>query len=230
MKDAENALKGTLNATPECLAFERLSEALTERERQHVERCSRCQTELQLWREFDRAEPSPDEGAAVQWIVAELARRNRPMSARATTQRLGWLTPVARRWAAAVGSVVVVATVGYLTWDREPAIRNRARADETYRTGQLRVVGSVGDLLTPPEAFEWVAPGDAVSYDVEILEVDGTLLWRATSSAPRIDLPPSVVRQLLPGKTLLWEIRARNVANNVIAESGKQRFRVEVAK
>jgi hypothetical protein len=75
-----------------------------------------------------------------------------------------------------------------------------------------------------------VAPGDAVSYDVEILEVDGTLLWRATSSAPRIDLPPSVVRQLLPGKTLLWEIRARNVANNVIAESGKQRFRVEVAK
>ena len=50
----------------------------------------------------------------------------------------------------------------------------------------------------------------------------------APRSISRAELPPSVVRQLLPGKAVLWEVRALNGASQVIAESGTQRFRVAV--
>jgi hypothetical protein len=219
-------LKQSLGATQDCLAPERLAEPLTDREREHVERCSRCQTELRLWHEFEQSEPVPEEGAAVQWIVAELARRHSPILEPATPWRLRWFTPAVRRWAAGVASIAMIATAGYLAWDREPAVPERTNVTENYRTGQIQTVQPKGDLRIAPQALEWMAPPDAVSYDVEILEVDRTLLWRATSSAPRIDLPSAVVRQLVPGKTILWEIRARNAANAVIAESGTERFRI----
>src|SRR5207302_4080776 len=74
----------------------------------------------------------------------------------------------------------------------------------------------------------WVPADGAVSYDVEVFEVDRTPLWRSTSSVPRVELPASIVRQLVAGKTVLWEVRARNAVNAVIAESGTQRFRVAV--
>ena len=77
MKYTEDAVKRILRTTPDCLTPERLSENLSESERQHVDTCSRCQAELRLWHEYEQGEVSPDEGAAVQWIVAELApRRN----------------------------------------------------------------------------------------------------------------------------------------------------------
>lgn len=219
-------LKQSLGATQDCLAPDRFAEPLTDREREHVERCSRCQTELRLWHEFEQAEPLPAEGAGVQWIVAELARRNSPVARPATRWPLGWFAPAVRRWAVGVASIAMIATVGYLAWDREPAGPERTNVTETYRNGQIQIVQPTGDLRTAPQALEWVAAPDAVGYDVEILEVDRTPLWRATSSAPRIDLPSAIVRQLVPGKTILWEIRARNAANAVIAESGTERFRI----
>jgi hypothetical protein len=220
-------LKQSLGPTQDCLAPDRLAEQLTDRERAHVERCSRCQTELRLWHEFEQSEPLPAEGAAVQWIVAELARRNSPVARSAASPwRLGWFAPALRGWAVGLASIAMIATVGYLAWDREPAVRERANVTETYRNGQIQIVQPAGDLPIAPQALEWVAAPGAVSYDVEILEVDRTPLWRGTSSAPRIDLPSAIVRQLVPGKTILWEIRARNAANAVIAESGTERFRI----
>jgi len=227
---ADDALKQMLSLTPQCLAVDRLSETLTNSERQHVERCSRCQTELQLWREFDLAEPSADEGAAIQWIVAELARRNSPATEASSARRFGWLTPSVRRWAGAAASVAMLATFGYLAWDREPPVRERTNANETYRTESLQVVRPVGDLASAPEALEWVVVPGAVGYDVEVLEVDHTVLWRATSWAARIDLPPTLVRKLVPGKTILWQVRAHNAADRVIAQSGLERVRIELSK
>ena len=219
-------LKQSLGATQDCLAPERLAEPFTDPEREHVERCSRCQTELRLWQEFEQAEPLPAEGAGVQWIVAELARRNSPVARPTAPWRFGWFAPRLRRWAVGVASIAMIGTVGYLAWDREPAVRERTSVAETYRSGQIQIVQPTGDLHTAPHALEWMATPGAVSYDIEILEVDRTPLWRATSSAPRIDLPSSIVRQLVPGKTILREIRARNAANAVIAETGTERFRL----
>jgi hypothetical protein len=229
VKHADDGLKRVLSATPECLAPERFAEALTERERQHVDGCSRCQAELRLWHEFERGEASPDEGAAVQWIVAELTRRQSGTPAIREAGR-GWFMSPLRRWAAAVAALALVATLGYLAWDREPSIREAAGAGETYRTGRLDVIGPVGDVATVPETLEWVAVPNAISYDIEVLEVDDTALWRGTSRSSRINLPPAVLRQLAPGKTVLWQVRARSADNSVIAESGRRQFRVRLAR
>ena len=229
MKYTEDAVKRILRTTPDCLTPERLSENLSESERQHVDTCSRCQAELRLWQEYEQGEVSPDEGAAVQWIVAELARRNAPVSKTAMPW-VAWLTPAVRKLAAAAAAIVLVAAVGYLVWDREPVIRDQAAAHDTYRTGRVDVVGPSGDLREAPAALEWVAVDNAVSYDIEILEVDDTPLWRATSTGSRIDLPPAVVRRLVPGKTVLWQVRARTARNDVIAESGRQQFRVQLPR
>jgi len=224
-----SALNQALSTTPECIAIERLAETLSPGEREHVETCTRCQTEVALWREFDQAEASADEGAAVQWIVAELGRRNRPVAEAPPAKRFAWLTPAIRRWSTAVAAVALVTTAGYLTWDREPAVHTPTSSPETYRTGQLQIVGPIGDVPNAPAALEWVPAKGAVSYDVSLLEVDRTPLWRSISSTPRIALPPPIVNRLVPGKAILWEVRARNGANTVIAESGTQQFRVELA-
>ena len=114
--------------------------------------------------------------------------------------------------------------------DREPAVRELQNTPQVYRTAQVQVVAPLGDLAAPPRALEWVPVSGAVGYDVEILEVDGTRLWRGTAAGPRIDLPSSVIAQLVPGKTVLWEVRARSASGATVANSGTQRFRVELKK
>jgi len=117
-------LEHALQATPECVPVERLAEALSPREQQHVDSCARCQSELALWREFEESRPSEDEGAAVQWIVAELGRRRGGEAVAAARSPFAWLTPPLRRWAAAAGAIAVITTGAYLMSDREPALRD----------------------------------------------------------------------------------------------------------
>ena len=219
-------MKRALSATADCLPLERLSEELTTAERHHLAGCARCQTELDLWRELEDAQPAGDEGAAVRWIVAELERRSKPTPR--VPQPLSWMSQRATRWAAACAMVAVVAIVGYLAWDREPALNPLTTGEQTYRGGLVQPLAPIGDVRTAPTALEWVATDRALGYDVEVSEVDGTPLWRAASSTPRVEIPPSVVSQLQPGKTVQWRVRARDASNAVIADSGTQRFRVEI--
>jgi len=218
-----------LAATPDCVPVERFADILTAREQQHVDGCARCQSELALWREFEESRPAADEGAAVSWIVAELARRNQPASGGTARAPLAWLTAPIWRWATAIAAIALVTTGAYLLQDREPGIREISNAPQTYRTVHLDVRAPVGDVGAAPAAIEWVALSGAVSYHVAVFEVDRTPLWRGTSTTSRVELPVAVVRQFVPGKAILWEVQARNAANQVIAESGTQRFRVAIA-
>src|SRR5215510_10719692 len=75
--------KAALAATDKCLSLEELSrhaEGSTTGEAKsrasaHLSSCTRCQTELAMLQEFERAAPSPDETADVSFIEAELKRR-----------------------------------------------------------------------------------------------------------------------------------------------------------
>jgi hypothetical protein len=222
-------LEHALAATPDCVPVARFTETLSDRERQHLEICARCQSELALWSEFEQSHPAADEGVTVSWIVAELARLNQPVSRGAPRTLFGWLSAPMWRWGAAFATVALVTTGVYLLQDREPTPRQLSNTPQTYRTVQLEVRGPVGDLTAAPGAIDWVALEGAVGYDVEVFEVDRTPLWRTTSSNSHVELPAAVVRQFVPGKAILWEVRARNAANRVIAESGTQRFRVAIA-
>lgn len=218
-----DALDRTLQPTPGCIPIERFGEAFTVRENEHLTGCARCQTELALWQEFDSSTPSADEGGAVQWVVAELGRRS--AQARTPSDRRWWRLQ-RPRFAAAAATIAVAALIGYGVWDPEPPVGVRQDAPQVYRAGGVQAVSPLGDVAAAPLSLEWAPLPGAVVYDVELLEVDRASLWHGTASSTRIELPSGVIAQLVPGKTVLWEVTARNGAGAVVAESGTQRFRV----
>lgn len=220
-----------LRLTSECLAIDRFGTALSDAEKAHVQGCARCEAELALWQEFSDSKPAPGEGAAVQWIVSEIHRRRAAQPGPVPAIATGWLSGLRLRpvmgLATAVGVAVLV--VGYLLWDPEPQVGLPAPGEQIYRTASLDVAAPVGDIPTAPTELLWVAVKGAVRYDVQVLEIDRTVLWRGPSLASRVVLPGSVIEQIVPGKTMLWEVTAIDAAGASIATSGTQRFRVPVA-
>jgi hypothetical protein len=223
-----DVLERMVGTTPDCIPIERLGEARTDAERSHLETCARCQAELALWQEFEQSTPSLDDGAAVQWIAAELGRRRAPKQA-ATDRVIGWLRRP--RFAAAMATLVVAAAAGYVLWDPEPRVGTRRDpASEVYRTARVQAMAPLGDVASAPHALEWASFPGAVAYDVTVLEVDRTPLLSESTPQPRIEIPPSVFAMFVPGKTVLWEVKARDTSGSVIGESGPQQFRVAAAR
>jgi hypothetical protein len=127
-----------------------------------------------------------------------------------------------------LAAAAVLAMVGYLAWDPEPRVGPSPPGELIYRTVTVQVVGPTGDVLEAPAELSWVAVDGAVRYEVQVLEVDRTILWRTTSLSERVLLPGSVVERIVPGKTLLWEVTATDGSGTSIASSGTQRFRVPI--
>ena len=217
-----------LRRGPACIALERFDEALTVAEREHVRTCPRCHTEFALWQKFNEATSVPEGSAAEQWIVAELGRRRGPSNdaVGSYSRKPMWLRIPA--WSAAAAAVALVATLGYVTRSRAPVVRGFPDAKMTYRSGQLRVISPVDDVNVVPTALEWEKLPDAERYDVTMLEVDRSPFWEATVSGTRLALPQSVIERLVPGKTVLWEVTARNSSGATLASSGLLRFRVKM--
>jgi hypothetical protein len=224
---ARAALDAASRPTPSCLPFDRLGGDLTATEREHVSGCARCQTELTLFAELNDPAPAAGEGAAVQWVVAELRRRRSHAFEDRRSGRAGWRVLRLPGLLAAAAAVLVLA-VGYVAWDREPPVRDLRDADVGYRTLQLQALAPSGDVRAAPRDLEWSPVDGAASYDVVVLEVDRTVLWQGASTTARVSLPAPVVARFEPGKTILWEVTARNRAGAVVAVSGTGRFRVAV--
>lgn len=223
-------LKADLQPTPDCIPLDRLGEPLTDAEQAHLQQCSRCEAELSLWSAYHDSTPAGDDGAAVQWIAAELRRRSAgkpPLPARA---RAGWLAHLGWRPLAGVAAILLVAGSVYIVWDPEPRVRTPIDGTETYRSGSVTAIAPRGDLAAPPRELVWVAFDGAVGYNAQVLEIDRTPLWRADSSATRIELPRAVVDRIVPGKTLLWTVAALDRSGRPIADSGFQSFRVVVPR
>jgi hypothetical protein len=221
-------LRQALSETPDCIEPARLGGALTERERDHVTRCPRCQTELLLLEAFESSTTAAADGAAVQWVVAEV-RRRRANAAPAFGRNVAAVV-AAMRWrplGLAAAAMIAVA-VGYLAWDRAPQLRDDSSAAGGYRTLALDVISPVGDVSTPPTELTWLAVPGAARYDIRVLQVDRAALWATTSFAPRVALPPSLTAQFVPGKTVIWEVSALDLSGSVLAVSGEQRFRVAI--
>jgi hypothetical protein len=214
--------KEATERTTDCIPIERIGQQLTTGEQAHLRTCARCQTELSLWQQFDAAATEKDDGAAVTWIVSELHRRAARPAALVPKRRGWWL---ATRALAAAATVVLIAS-GYLLWDREPSIRDPGGTTEQYRTVQLALIAPRGDVGSAPRELAWQPAAGAIRYDVGILEVDGTVVWRTSTAEPRVAVPPAVLSGFVHQKPFLWEVTARDASGAAIASSGKQRFRV----
>ena len=220
-------LKAALGPTPACIDVSRLAGPLSASERDHLDGCARCQTELSLLEAFQASAPATDETAAIEWITAEVRRRTRQANDRLPAPRRGLLEAASWRPLAIAAAAILAVSVGYLAWqNREPTLPEPASTAESYRTGQITIVAPTGDVSVPPAELSWLAIPGAERYDISVLEVDRTPLWQGTSSVSRVELPPAVIARFLPGKTVIWEVSALNPSGTAIAVSSAQRFRV----
>jgi hypothetical protein len=228
--DARAAWKEELGRSPDCIPLERFAETLTAGEREHLAHCARCEAELALWQEFRDAGPAADEGAAVRWIVAETRRRLTEPAAfgRRPAGWRDWMQGWRPRTVALAASVLAAVAVGYFVADRgEPQIAP-APGVPVYRSSAVQLIGPAGDLTAPPTELRWVAVAGATRYDVELREVDGSVVWRASTAGAHIALPAAVAVLFAPGRTLLWQVRAIDGGGALLAESAIARCRVLV--
>jgi hypothetical protein len=115
---------------------------------------------------------------------------------------------------------------GYAIRDREPQVRG-TDSPQIYRGPQpLRLSAPLGDQAGVPRLFEWISVDGAARYDIAVLEVDRSELWRGSTNDPRYEIPPSVTSRLLPGKTVLWQVVASDSSGRRLASSDVEAFRV----
>ena len=212
-----------LQRTADCIPFERLGEQLTAAESQHLSDCSRCTAEMALYRDFDAPASNASESNDVAFIVQRLnPSQPQPSNVVSIQNRKKSLGP---RVLAVAAMLIVVLGIGYFIQNREPGVDSGIRIDDAYRTTRIEMITPVGDIQHTPNELRWATVAGATAYEVQVLEVDRTSLWRASARGTRIELPPAVTAQFVPGKTLLWQVTARR-GDAVVAESGIVKFRV----
>ena len=200
-----------LKATPDCIDVQRFADELTGAEREHLASCVHCQTELALFREMMSEEMTEDS----QWIAEQLRRRNNVVAFR----------PKAWRVLYAVAAALAV-VIGISWWQfREPSIDVPLTGTDTYRSARLELIAPIGDIARAPNELRWRSVPNASRYHVRIMEVDATEVWSGDTNEPHVALPPAVIAQFRPGKSLLWEVQAFR-GNAVLATSETQNVRV----
>jgi hypothetical protein len=221
-KDWQQALAPSAN----CVDVTRFGEELDASAAAHVASCTRCQAELALYREVTRDESSADEDDATRWIAGEL-RSRLDTPAHVTPDNV---TPFRRKSLrplyAVAAAILMVIGVSYLLQLRDPSIDANV-PDATYRSARIAVIAPAGDLAAAPNELRWTAVPNASRYHVAVVEVDATPVWAADTTQPYVVLPPQVIAQFAPGKTLLWTVEAYR-GNDALASSATQNVRVIV--
>lgn len=225
-----NPWQRELERTPDCIAIERFDESLTAAERDHIAHCVRCEAEMALWQQLKAGEPAADEGAAVQWIAAETRRRLKaPADDRKPVGWSEWIGSFRPRTLALAATLLVGAALGYVTWAHVvPGITEPESGARTYRSGGIQLIAPTGDVAAPPAELRWEPVAGAARYEIELREVDGTVVWRGSQAETHVTLPAGVAAQIVPGRTFLWHVKATTSDGAVLAESETGRFRVRV--
>jgi hypothetical protein len=216
-KDWQQALA----PSADCIDVTRFGDALDAAALTHLESCARCQAELALYREVTRDDSSAEEDDAARWIAGEL-RGRLETPANVTPFRRRSLRPLY----AVAAAILMVVGAGYFLQLREPSIDGPIPGP-TYRSARITVITPAGDLATAPNELRWTAVSNAARYHVAIAEVDATPIWAADTTQPYVALPPQVIAQFAPGKTLLWRVEAYR-GSEKLAESSAQNVRVTV--
>ena len=226
-ESARQQWQQALTPGPDCLPLERLDAELTAAERTHVADCARCQSELEMFQAYEANAPVEGEGLAVAWIAAQTRRRlDAPRDAAAAVATPAPATRRLPAWALMAASVAVVVTGATLLMrpDAPTAVPETA---PVYRGAQVAFTEAAGDLDAAPAAVAWTAVEGAVNYDLRLLEVDGTELWRVTTSSPMVSVPADARAAFLPGRTLVWRVEARDAGGRTLVSSGDSRARIQ---
>lgn len=196
------------------------ADAATESRERHVTACPYCTARLELFRTFESGKPARDEEQVVSAIVSRLRRespaRPQPWWYRLSRPRI--LAPAALVLAAA--SVLMVVNI-------KPRSSNLdLPVDTVLRSASVTAIAPLGDLPRAPEELRWQPVAGAARYQVEIVEVDRTKLWASQTDSTSVNVPLNVRAEIVPLKTLRWEVTAFDAAGNSIASSGLRSFTV----
>lgn len=220
-----------VSATKECPGIDVLEKLIDQEPSdpkiaQHVSGCPHCQSEIAMLRHFELSLPSPNEGAAVAWIAAQLERKQKAPAAQAVDAVPFWRSLFRLPYMAAAAALVIAITLGvsFYNSDRsgQPVI-GPGNFGTTYR-GELHLI-TTGDLNQPPEQLTWEAVAGAASYSVEISDVANDKIWEGKSTQNSINVPTDLRARMYPGKPLNWKVTATDATGKELA-SGHGRFRI----
>lgn len=164
----------------------------------HVAGCPRCAAEVRLAGWYEETE----ESAELDVVAAALAGSDRISTGAASASTA--VSPVAtspRWWARPWGSaaLAVAATllvvVGLSLFRQQPPPVGELPAGDVVRGAAPSIVEPRGALSRAPDSVRW--QGDAAArYRVQLVAVDGTVLWSADFEGERAELPEELIATL----------------------------------
>ena len=201
---------------------------------QHLKSCAYCQTELHLLSTF-RAGGTTEDSEDARKVGARLRGRSREIlgALRSTrTPESWWNRLFTARWLAPAaltlaGLLVVAGLVQYRQASSQPTLSGTNQiGQETLRSTGFGVASPIGDIRERPREIRWELVQGAAKYEVRLLEVDRTEVWKADAVGDHIELPGEVQARIVPAKTLFCEIGAFDLSGLKIGETGLVRFRL----
>jgi anti-sigma factor RsiW len=151
----------------------------------HVAQCPRCAAEVRLAGWYEEPADSTDVDAVAAALADAGPSESRPVS----VSTRWWGRPQAMAPFALAAMLLVAA--GLSLFRHQPPPVGELPSGDAVRGAAPSIVEPRGTLTTGPESIGWTA-GAATRYRVELLTVDGTVLWSADVEGDRVDLPAEV--------------------------------------
>lgn len=223
-------------ASKDCLSLEVL-EHFTEsapadaKTAAHLSSCAHCQTELSMLKNFEQATPSPEEGAAVAWIAAQLQRQPLGTSAKAApVARVSFWRNLFRvpymAGAAALAAVLVLAISLYHPDSGHPKVGGPQTGIGAFR-GDFKLLSPTGELAQSPSEFRWEAVPGAASYRLELTDAVNLPLASATSTQPQVQTTPDMKAAMQARMPIKWKVTALDASGKTIAEASGGSFKIK---
>src|SRR5215831_19155579 len=186
----------------------------------HIGSCHYCQTELQLLRTFleEQGGLAGQDAVEASKVTELLRSRSGEIIRQAfpAPLRIPWWKAAFRvrrltlaSLAAAAVLLIAAAVVYFRSGMDQPQLQAvNHTGPEVLRSGGFAVLNPAGDLQSAPKEIRWEHVPNATRYQVSLLEVDRSQVWKGESAADYIDLPAAIQARIVPAKTLFAEVVA----------------------
>lgn len=233
-------LRAALGPGNECPPVEDLDQVRTGRISpstalaKHVHSCSYCQSEMQMLQAFyagDEGQPSEEVKQIVCRLQANsksLFRKPAPVNALVSWWEGAFSMRRFAQASLALAAILIIAAAALRLHTVKSASIEALNqtGHEVFRTGSFDLLEPVGDLQEPPKEIRWQKVDDAETYQVRLLEVDRSEIWKAETKENHIDLPSPIRIRIVPAKTLFCEVDAFNSVGTKVSGTGLIRFRL----
>lgn len=240
--DNKKTWQDAVSAGKDCLSPEDLDALLrkngTEENRRHVTDCPHCQAELAMIASFESPESLKDIDASrrgdLAWIVSQLQAQPKTMTFPPQGRIAAWRSFLRLPYIAAAAAAVLVICLGISLYifehPQKPVLTADVSRSQPLRSLAVHLTAPSGSLDQPPKSFQWEKFSGARSYSVELMEVDGSVLWTGRSEQEILPISSDLKAKMRPGKPFTWRVAALDASGKAIGESDTEHFIVKSVK